>query len=145
MNNKDKPIYCQNVKEGLEFNGITLHLTSFQHGSKEAFENPELAKLLGEVTGVVFEMDNKKKFTLLVYQFGLIESKKLYLIGFGAIIMGKEDIDRIRSVSPDSLIIATHMEAINHCILSRKESNDYVKENKYSNVKIPLDGETIEL
>ncbi|KAM9964986.1 hypothetical protein ACTFIW_004784 [Dictyostelium discoideum] len=50
-----------NVKEGLEFNGIKLHLTSCQHGSKEAFENPELAKLLGEVTGVVFETDNKKK------------------------------------------------------------------------------------
>lgn len=41
--------------------------------------------------------------------------------------MGKEDIGRIRSVSPDSLIIATHMETINHCILSRKELNDYVK------------------
>lgn len=49
------------LKEGLEFNGITLHLTSCQHGSKEAFENLELAKMLGEATGVVFEMDNKKK------------------------------------------------------------------------------------
>ncbi|KAN0035278.1 hypothetical protein ACTA71_004540 [Dictyostelium dimigraforme] len=174
---KEKLIYCQNeidaiqvresgfknvqtLKEGLKFNdSITLHLTSCQHGSKEAFENQELAKILGEVTGVVFEMENKKKVyivgdtiwtdgierTLLKYkpEIVVINSGFAQFVGFGAIIMGKEDVGRIRNVLPDSLIIATHMEAINHCILSRKELDQYVKEKKYSNVKIPKDGETI--
>lgn len=64
--------------------------------------------------------------------------------GFGAIIMGKDDVSRAHKVLPNALIIAIHMEAINHCVLTRKELADDVKSKGIShNVIIPADGQII--
>ena len=45
---------------------------------------------------------------------------------------------------PNATIIATHMDAINHMTLSRKELRDHVKEHKIGDrVRIPDDGEVL--
>jgi hypothetical protein len=64
--------------------------------------------------------------------------------GFGAILMGKEDVLRVHETLPNATIVVIHMEALNHCILSRRELRDYVNEKGIAGkVLIPEDGEVI--
>ena len=56
--------------------------------------------------------------------------------------MGTDDIYEIYKVSPNSLIIASHMEAMNHWTLSREDLRKFTIEKGFSsNVLIPNDGE----
>lgn len=58
-----------------------------------------------------------------------------------SIIMGKEDLYKVYKASPQSTIIASHLEAVNHCVLTRKELEEFVSEKGISsNVLIPDDG-----
>lgn len=58
--------------------------------------------------------------------------------------MGKEDVSRVHKVLPNAMIIAIHMEAIKHCLLTRKELSAYVKSKGISDkVIIPADGQII--
>jgi hypothetical protein len=42
------------------FGGVTLHKTGGQHGSDALYAIPELAKVLGEIMSVVFEVEGQK-------------------------------------------------------------------------------------
>jgi hypothetical protein len=58
--------------------------------------------------------------------------------------MGKEDTFHAYKVAPSAIIVAVHMDAINHCSLSRKELREYVKEKGIEDrVLIPADGEVL--
>ena len=66
------------------------------------------------------------------------------VVGFGSIIFGKEDVLRVHRAAPHAQIVAIHMEAVNHCILSRKELHEYAESHLFSSsLHIPSDGEVI--
>lgn len=47
-------------------------------------------------------------------------------------------------VLPEAKIVASHMEAVNHCLLSRDELRQYVADNQIAEaVSIPQDGESM--
>ena len=63
----------------------------------------------------------------------------------GRLIMNAEDVMKTCACAPDSLVIASHMEAVSHAHLSRKQLRDALKENGCAGqVLIPEDGEYIE-
>lgn len=67
-----------------------------------------------------------------------------HVIGFGPIIMGKEDVLKTHFTLPEAQIVVGHMEAVNHCLLSRRELSEYVADNQISGVvSIPQDGESM--
>ena len=67
-----------------------------------------------------------------------------HVIGFGPIIMGQEDVLNVHFLLPQANIVASHMEAINHCLLTRSALREYVEANQVSDaVSIPEDGETV--
>lgn len=174
---KDKLIYVQNdsdaailysqgftqlsvLSEHSTYGDISMIKTECQHGSKEAFANPQVAELLGDVSGIVFQHPEEKTLFLVgdtVWIKAVEDSMQKYnpdvvilntgfahLINFGAIIMGAEDVLKTHGVLPKAHIVATHMEALNHCMLSRKDLNKYVCENNIEDyVSVPEDGETI--
>ncbi len=39
-----------------------------------------------------------------------------HVIGFGPIIMGKEDLLNVHFTLPEAKIMAIHLEAVNHCL-----------------------------
>ena len=58
--------------------------------------------------------------------------------------MGEEDLLNVHFLLPQAKIVATHMEAINHCLLTRRALREYVDANEISDaVSIPQDGETV--
>lgn len=176
---KNKPVFTQNnedaqqvtaagftdvriYKDGGIFEGISFQRTDCQHGSDEAYAIPQLAQMLGDVSGLLFRHEGEKsvyvvgdtvwiaavEHVLIKYQPDIIVVNAGLATGdgFGAIIMGKEDITNMNTISPQSKIIAIHMEALNHCILSRKELREYTVEKGIAEkVIIPADGDTIEL
>ena len=59
--------------------------------------------------------------------------------------MSKEDFLESTKVAPNAQFVATHMEGVNHVMVSRKELREYAEEKGFSHrVFIPADGETIE-
>ncbi len=66
--------------------------------------------------------------------------------GLGSIIMGKEDVAAVYQAAPQATLIASHMEAVNHALLSRHELRDYIgKQGMATRVLVPEDGESIVL
>ncbi len=61
-----------------------------------------------------------------------------------AITMGAQDILEVHNTCPSTKIVAVHMEAWNHCRLSRKALTDFTIENNIEkHVYIPQDGEVL--
>lgn len=174
---KDKLIYVQNVNdeallqaqgftnltvltETSSFEDIELIKTACQHGSDEAYANPQLAEILGDASGVVFRHPSEKTLYLIgdsIWIKAVEENMRKYepevlimntgwahVLGYGAIIFGKEDILKAHLVLPDAQIVATHMEAVNHCLVTRREILEYAQINHIQDyVSAPADGESV--
>jgi hypothetical protein len=58
--------------------------------------------------------------------------------------MGEEDVRAVYRAAPGAALIASHMEAVNHCILSRADLRAFAeKEGFASSLRIPADGEIV--
>ncbi len=131
-----------------------------QHGTDRAYAVPELAERLGEVCGVVLRHPDEKTLYLAgdtVWRDAVaadlqkhqpdvvvLNAGYAHVLGFGPIIMGQEDVLNVHFLLPQAKIVASHMEAINHCLLTRSALREYVEANQVSDVvTIPQDGETV--
>ncbi|WPO89273.1 MBL fold metallo-hydrolase [Chryseobacterium sp. HR92] len=150
------------IEEKTAFEGVLIQMTDCQHGSNEAFAVPQVAESLGDASGLYFNQSDEKSVyfvgdTIWIDQVEqnlktlkpdvvILNAGDAQLNGFGSIIMGKEDVLRVHKILPNAKIIVMHMEALNHCLLSRKELRQYTIDNNIADfVLIPEDGETIEL
>ncbi|KOR80634.1 hypothetical protein AM232_20860 [Bacillus sp. FJAT-21352] len=141
------------LQEDTVFEGIQLIKTKGEHG------RGEILKLAGLVCGVVFKHSNEKT----LYVAGdtvwydavqeVIDTNKPEIIAVnggnnqffegGSLIMGKEDIYEVYKSAPNAQIIVSHMEAVNHWTLSKKELKSFLDEKGISsNVSVPDDGES---
>lgn len=141
-----------------EFTGVSLIKTGGQHGSDEAIQ--KLGDRLGEVCGVVFRHANEKTLYLAgdtiwnrhvedaldTHQPALVilNAGAAVIDAVGPIIMGKDDVLQVHRAAPHARIIASHMEALNHCTLSRDELRDFASMKGFIGMlDIPEDGETL--
>lgn len=146
--------------EQTEFNGIRLQQTAGQHGSDQLMA--VLGDLMGEVSGVIFSHPEEKTLYLagdtvwndLVAQtlqqhqpeVAILNCGDAQVPGLGSIIMGKEDVAAVYQAAPQTMLIASHMEAVNHALLSRQALRDYLALHQMTDrVQVPEDGETISL
>ncbi|QNK46749.1 MBL fold metallo-hydrolase [Brevibacterium sp. PAMC23299] len=141
------------LQEDTVFEGIQLIKTKGEHG------RGEILKLAGLVCGVVFGHPSEKT----LYVAGdtvwydavqeVISTNKPEIIAVnggdnqffegGSLIMGKEDIYEVYKAAPNAKIIVSHMEAVNHWNLSKKELKNFINEKGISsNVLVPNDGES---
>ncbi|WP_206368229.1 MBL fold metallo-hydrolase [Sphingobacterium sp. B16(2022)] len=144
------------------YGNIKLQKTHAQHGSDEAYADAQMAKLLGHASGIFFthadqksvyfagdaiwNQDFESQLKKLNPDVVVLNTGDAQVDGIGAIIMGKEDVYKVHQILPQATIIAIHMEAINHCILTRKALADYVEEKGIADkVIIPADGQKIVL
>lgn len=139
---------------------ITLRKTGGQHGSDRLYAVPEMAARLGEACGLILTHPQEKTLYLVgdtvwrdeveanMIRFQpdvvVLNAGFAHVIGFGPIIMGAEDVLKTHFTLPDAQIVATHMEAINHCLLTRAALKDYARDNQIAEyVHVPEDGETL--
>ena len=148
------------LNESAEFAGIRLQRTEGQHGSDDVMA--VLGERLGEVCGVVFSHPDEKRLYLAgdtvwneMVEHSLRQHRPEVVIlncgdarvpGLGSIIMGKEDVRAVYLAAPQATLIASHMEAVNHAVLSRDELRDFLDEHGMTaRVLVPADGETLSL
>lgn len=147
------------LTEQTTFAGITIEKTGGQHGSDDAYANPAVAQFLGDACGLVFSHTGEKTLYLVgdtiwvaavertlknrQPEVVIVNAGFAQIDGYGAIIMGKEDFPRLHGLVPEATLVASHMEALNHCLLSRTELREYVSQQGIAGrVWIPADGET---
>lgn len=149
------------LTENSEFNGVKLIKTGGQHGTDEMMAIPQMKALLGEAAGVVFQAPAHKTlylagdtvwraeveqtFTQYQPEIVILNSGNAQVLNMkGSIIMDEQDVYRTSQYLPNAKIIATHMEAVNHALLSRKALAEFVERKGIAKqVFIPQDGETL--
>lgn len=148
------------LSENSYFKEIKLIITKGQHGSDELIKNYK--EKLGVVSGVIFSHKNEKttylagdtiwckevENTINKYQPEVIilNAGDAQLADGSSIIMGKEDTLKAHLTLPKATIIATHLEAVGHSAITRKELKEFIEKNNIEkSVLVPEDGETIEI
>lgn len=140
------------------FNGTRLSRTGGQHGNDKMVAD---LPILGKVSGVVFQRLGYKTVYLAgdtvwnrqveeaisKYQPDVIILNTGYarITGYdGSIIMGKEDLYRAYQAAPQTKVIGSHMESVNHGMQSRQDLRDYMVEKGMDRqrVLVPVDGES---
>ena len=158
----DVPLFCQPaeadafvedgftdvrpVEDAATFEGVTLHRTPGRHG------HGELAEEMGPVSGFVLEGEatlylagDTVWYDPVAETLDRFEPDAVVLNAGAArfnqgepITMGVDDVAAVREAT-DAAVAAVHMEAINHCLLSREELR-----SETDGVLVPEDGEEIE-
>ena len=118
-----------------------------------------MAEVLGHVSGVVFKHPDEKTFYIAgdtVWYEEVEENLKKYdpdvivlnsgdaqVVGYDPIILDKKDVYEVYKAAPRATIIASHMESVNHAMLSRKELREFINEKGMTErVLVPEDGES---
>lgn len=149
------------LDENASFEGVRLTRIGGQHGTDEMYAKKPVADALGQAMGIVFQAPGAKTvyivgdtvwrpevdqaFAKFKPEVIILNAGDARMVGFaGSIIMGKDDVLHAYQAMPNATIVATHMDAINHMTLSRKELREHVKQHGIEDrVRIPADGETL--
>ena len=68
------------------------------------------------------------------------------VIGLGAIIMDAQDVWQAYQAAPGATLIASHMEAVNHAVLTRRALREFaIEKGMTDRLRIPEDGEAYRL
>lgn len=168
---KQIPVWCQpgdrqrieqqgftsvtEIQEQWQYKGIQLHRTSGHHG------RGEIGEKMGNVSGFVLQAEHEPVLYIAGDTIWCSEVEQalhdyrpdVTIVNAGAaqfidsepIIMDQHDVQQVCTNAPYSKVIAVHMEAINHCLLTRKELADFAKEHGLSEqLLIPQDGEQLQ-
>jgi L-ascorbate metabolism protein UlaG (beta-lactamase superfamily) len=169
---KELPLICQPQDEAkltglgfqkviplnskMDYNETILLRTGGQHGS------PLMSQRLGPVSGFVLGGKDEPKTYIAgdtiwcteVLQALSEHQPKVILLFAGAaqyisggrITMSITDIDHVAKASPSAKIVVVHMEAFNHCLLTRAALREFIQRNHLSHrVFVPEDGEEIQI
>lgn len=132
---------------------VIIHKTKAIHGDSE-----EAIKRMGEVCGYIFEAPDEKCLYLAadtVYCAEVEQTISLFhpeaiilncceaTAPFGRLIMNLPDIEKVCLKAPQAIVIASHLDSVNHALLTRKDVVRFVQEKGLSQVLVPEDGETI--
>jgi L-ascorbate metabolism protein UlaG (beta-lactamase superfamily) len=134
-----------------EFEGVTVTPTPARHGTGD------LAEEMGPVTGFLFDADETVYVAGDTVWYGPVadtlasHEPDVAVVNTGEaqftegepITMTKEGVAAFADAT-DAAVVAVHMEAINHCLLSRDDLRDHLESAGVENVSVPEDGERLE-
>jgi L-ascorbate metabolism protein UlaG (beta-lactamase superfamily) len=155
---RDVPVFCQPedeealrelrldvraVEDALDWDGIAIARTPARHG------HGRMAELLGPVSGFVLDdlylagdtvWYEEVEETIARHRprVAVVNAAGAEFLEGGLVVMGVEDVREVAARVPT--VVAVHLEALNHCFLSRGELREAVR-----GVLVPEDGETLEL
>jgi L-ascorbate metabolism protein UlaG (beta-lactamase superfamily) len=141
------------LQEDTIFEDIQLIKTKGEHG------RGEILKMAGLVCGVVFKHHTEKTLYVAgdtVWYEGVQEAIETHnpevivvnagdnqFLEGGSLVMSKDDVYEVQKAAPAAKIITSHMEAVNHWTLSRRELKNFINEKGISaSVFVPEDGES---
>ena len=141
--------------ECLSIDDVVIHKTKAIHGDSE-----EVVKKMGEVCGYVFEAPGEKRLYLAadtIYCREVAQIIKRYqpeiiilncceaTTPLGRLIMNLSDVENVCQAAPGAIVIASHLNSVNHALLARKDIIKFANEKGLSAIRVPEDGECIDL
>jgi len=144
------------VHGSIDWKGITIARTGGQHGKGET------GKAMAPVSGFVFSAKGEPNFyiagdtiwceevdaALAQYHPAIVvvNAGAAQFLEGGPITMSADDVIQTCRTSPRSQVVAVHMEAINHCLLTRDDLAFQLEAARLTRqVAIPQDGDWVEL
>ncbi|WP_069387240.1 MBL fold metallo-hydrolase [Cellulosimicrobium cellulans] len=146
------------LAEPITVDGTVFTRTGGRHGSDEALA--AMPEVLGEVMGVVVSHPDEP----VVYVAGdtiltddvrsaleqhdpdvvVLNTGGAVPTPMGPIIMGAEDVVEVHRLAPRARLVAVHMEALNHCPVTRADVRTAAAEQGIDDsVLVPEDGEVL--
>ncbi len=137
------------IDDADKFKDINIKLTNARHGIGE------IESAMGKSFGFILSSPNEGKLYITGDTVWCDEIKTVlnnenpkYILAFSGnailngnkITMGKYDIEQILNASKDSIVLPIHLEAWNHCILTRQELT-----NLSTRIKVLNNSESITL
>lgn len=144
------------IEDQVQWENIHITRTPGKHAGNEKWE-----KILGNVSGFIFRADNepvvywagdtvlydeiKTIITTVKPDIILTHSSGAMLGDSGLIVMDAQQTIAVCRLAPNAKIIATHINALDHGTVTRKELRAYALENGISSdqLLIPDDGQTL--
>lgn len=144
------------VENQVEWENILITRTPGKHAGNEKWEN-----ILGNVSGFIFRADNepvvywagdtvlydeiKTIITTVKPDIILTHSSGAMLGDSGPIVMDAKQTIAVCKLAPKAKVVATHINALDHGTVTRKELRAFALENGISNEQlfIPDDGQTL--
>lgn len=145
---------CVTAFEGpeLHMGGITITKVPARHG-----DNLETVAYLGESSGYVLQGEDKTLYLAgdTVYFDGMAQTIDTYhpdvivlncceaTMPMGRLIMNLNDVEIICKKAPNATIIATHLDSVNHALLSSDDVRAFAARKKLTQLHVPANGEWI--
>lgn len=143
---------------GTPFAGIRIDRTGGQHGSDAVMA--AIGARMGEVSGLVLRHPDEPTLYIAgdtVWNEHVRAALEAYdpdvvvlncgdaqVPGLGPIIMDRDDIGAVARAAPRAAIVASHLEAVNHCLLTRAELRTWLDgQGLRARVHVPDDGATL--
>lgn len=168
---KNKTIFCQPgdettikeqgftnvipISDSLEWSGIKIHRTSGQHGTGE------IGEAMGKVSGFVFKTTENTIYVAgdtiwcedvnnALEQFKpdvtVLNTGGAKFLSGEPITMTPDDVMKVYTKSPNTKIVAVHMDTVNHCFVTRQHLRKALQDlGVDQKILIPQDGESITL
>lgn len=147
-------LHILKIEEDLEWEGCRIIRTPGQHGTGEIGER------MGPVSGFIIVSDSDLRLYIAgdtIYCPEIEQTLENYepnviVVNAGAaqfssgspITMTGQDVTSVCRQSKASHIVAVHMEAINHCLETRAQLDQIVRESGYGErIRIPSEGELL--
>ncbi|HWR42915.1 MBL fold metallo-hydrolase [Sporomusa sp.] len=145
----------QAVNPSITWQEITITRTGGQHGTGE------IARKMAPVSGYVLKAAGEPTLYIAgdtiwcpeVAEALAVHNPEVVVLNGGAarfnqgdpITMGTQDIYQVCRHAPAAKIIVMHMEAINHCLLTRAELKEFLCQEGLDNrVRVPDDGQWLD-
>jgi len=146
------------AEAGTPFDGIRIDRTGGQHGSDSVMA--VIGARMGEVSGLVLRHPDEPtlyiagdtvwnehvRAALATYDPDVVvlNCGDAQVPGLGPIIMDRADVGSVARAAPRATIVASHLEAVNHCVLSRAALRGWLDEQGLrARVRVPEDGEAL--
>ena len=144
------------VESVADINHIQIRRTGGQHGSGE------IGRLMAPVSGFILNLEGEPTLyiagdTIWCEQVNraidehrpgviVVNTGAAQFLEGGPITMTAQDVVRVCDAAPGVKIIAVHMEAINHCVLTRDDLQGYLDGRGLADrVEIPTDGQELSI
>lgn len=139
--------------ERLTVGDVVIHKTKAIHGDSD-----EVVGKMGEVCGYVFEAPGEKCLYLAadtIYCTEVEQTIRKYHPGviilncceattpLGRLIMNLSDVEKVCQEVPQAIVVASHLNSVNHALLTRKDIIEFANEKSLSAIRVPEDGECI--
>lgn len=138
---------------GTKIGNVMIMKTPAVHG-----DNEQIAAIMGETSGYLLTGEKNSIYIAgdTVFDTGVEEILNHYdpdvillncceaTVPEGRLIMNLNDVESVCKLCPTATVIATHLDSVNHALLSRNDIRQFVVNKNLKHIIVPSNGEWVE-